>query len=216
MSSPSLTDRLRGVSPRWSPNAFKAMLLSFVALAFMIPLALVALPFIEFFNGMAAQPKGKAQMTYGRVRGQELLVERPPVEGTIPRSYQRYAFDAWKNTLEDAKKVGPLIVNPLAPTMEHLERGREIYNVYCIACHGTRGEGDGPITGPDRFPAPPTLQSEQATGFPDGTIYHIITKGTEKMPSYADKVDPEERWMVVHYVRALQRSMNPASGDLAP
>jgi mono/diheme cytochrome c family protein len=216
MSSPSLTDRLRGVSPRWSPNAFKAMLLSFVALAFIIPLGLVALPFIEFFNGMAAQPKGKAQMTYGRVHGQELLVERPPVEGTIPRSYQRYAFDAWKNTLEDAKKVGPLIVNPLAPTMEHLERGREIYNVYCIACHGTRGEGDGPITGPDRFPAPPTLQSKDAIGFPDGTIYHIITKGTEKMPSYADKVNPEERWMVVEYVRALQRSMNPAPGDLAP
>ena len=216
MSSPSLTDRLRGVSPRWSPNAYKAMLLSSVALAFIIPLALVALPFIEFFNGMAAQPKGKAQMTYGRVRGQELLVERPPVEGTIPRSYQRYDFDAWKNTLEDAKQVGLRLENPMRPTLEHLVRGREIYEVYCIVCHGTRGEGDGPITGPDRFPAPPTLHSEQAIGYRDGTIYHIITKGTEKMPAYADKVDPADRWKVVHFVRALQRSMNPAPEDLEP
>ena len=57
--------------------------MSFVALAFIIPLAMVAVPFIEFFNDMAAQPKGKTQMTYGRVYGQQLLVERLPVAGVI-------------------------------------------------------------------------------------------------------------------------------------
>jgi mono/diheme cytochrome c family protein len=214
MISKSLTDRLRNVSPRWSPGAYKATLLSFVALAFIIPLALVALPFIEFFNGMAAQPKGKTQGTYGRVRGQELLVERLPVAGTIPRSYQRYAFDNRMNTIEEAQAVGEQLANPLQPTLAHLGRGKEIYEIYCIACHGRRGEGDGPVTGPERYPAPPTLHSEQARGYRDGTIYHVITQGNGKMPSYADKVDPQERWMVIHYVRALQRSMHPEPEDL--
>ena len=67
--------------------------------------------------------------------------------------------------------------------------GQELYDIHCIACHGKLGVGDGPVTGPDRFPAPPSLHTDQARGYTDGTIFHIITKGTEKMPSYADKLD---------------------------
>ncbi len=48
----------------------------------------------------------------------------------------------------------------------------------------------------------------------DGTLYHIMTKGLGKMPSYADKLDSQERWMVAHYLRALQRSMAPKPEDL--
>ena len=84
---------LEKVLPRWSPTMYKATLIAFVALAFIVPLFIVALPFIEFLNGMAAQPKAKAQMTYGRVHGQESLVEREPVAGSIPRGYERYPLE---------------------------------------------------------------------------------------------------------------------------
>jgi len=211
-----LQDRLRDFSLPWSPMAYKATLVSLVALAFIIPLFLVALPFIEFFNGMAAQPKGKTQGTYGRVMGQELLVERLPVQGTIPRSYQRYPFEDRGNKIEDAQAVGLLLENPLRPGMEVLHRGQEVYEIFCIACHGSLGEGDGPVTGPDRFPAPPTLHSDQARGYSDGTLYHIITKGVGQMPAYAAQVEPDDRWKSIHYVRALQRAMNPEPQDLEP
>ena len=211
-----LQERLRTFSLPWSPMAYKATLLTIVALAFIIPLSLVALPFIEFFNGMAAQPKGKTQGTYGRVMGQELLVERLPVEGTIPRSYQRYPFEDRGTKIEDAQAVGLLLENPLQPEMDVLERGKEVYDVFCIACHGSLGEGDGPVIGPDRFPAPPSLHSDQARGYADGTLYHIITKGVAKMPGYAQQVEPDDRWKTILYVRALQRAMNPEPQDLEP
>jgi len=200
----------------WSPTMYKGTLLGLVVLAFAVPLGMAALPFVEFFNGMAAQPKAKTQMTYGRVDGLALLVERPPVEGTIPRGYVAYPFDHMAATVEDAKKVGVLWSNPLPRSAEHMRRGQAMYNVHCIVCHGTQGRGDGPVTGPDRFPAPPSLHTDQARGYADGTLYHIITKGTEKMPSYADKLEPFERWQIVHYLHALQRAMNPEPEDLTP
>ena len=76
----SLLDR---ILPRWSPMMYKATLVSMVVAALVIPVALAAVPFIEFFNGMAAQPKAKTQSTYGRVFGEELLVERKPVEAPV-------------------------------------------------------------------------------------------------------------------------------------
>lgn len=216
MKFDALYDKLSREFSRRSLTLYKAMLVSFVALAFIVPLGMVALPFVEFFNGMAAQPKGKTQMTYGRVRGEELLVGRLPVEGTVPRGYQAPPFADKANTLEDAKAVGAQLDNPLPRTMEHFGAGRKLYNVYCIVCHGKEGNGDGPVTGPNRFPAPPSLHTEQARGYRDGTIWHVIGKGTEKMPGYADKLASEERWKVVHYVRALQRAMNPKPEDLEP
>ncbi len=210
-----LADKLFDMSASAFPTAYKGALITAVALAFVIPLALAAVPFIEFFNGMAAQPKGKAQMHYGRVFGEELLVERLPVEGTVPREYVAYEFAHVPGTLEDAVKVGDLLDNPTPRTLDNMQRGQAIFNVHCIVCHGKQGTGDGPVTGPDRFPAPPSLHTDQVRDYPDGTIFHIITKGTEKMPGYSDKLDPTERWQVVHYLRALQRAQNPKPEDLA-
>ena len=214
MKLPQYQEKLRSSRPRFSPMVFKAVLLTIASLALIIPLALAALPFIEFFNGMAAQPKAKTQMTYGRVFGEELMVERLPVEGTIPRSYDPYQFADRPVTLKAAVEVGELLENPMIPAEADLLRGQEIYNVYCIACHGTQGNGDGPATGENRFPAPPTLHTDQARKYRDGTIFHIITNGTEKMPGYADKVAAEDRWRVIFYTRALQRSANPLPEDL--
>jgi mono/diheme cytochrome c family protein len=136
------------------------------------------------------------------------------VEGTVHRSYVPYRFRDHENTIDVAKEVGPELSNPLPVTMENLKRGKELYDVYCIVCHGKRGEGDGPVIGPDRFPAPPSLHTKQAVGYEDGTLYHIVTKGIGKMPSYADQLDQRERWLVVCYLHALQRSMAPKPEDL--
>jgi mono/diheme cytochrome c family protein len=216
MSAERVDDNLRHSGLRWSPALFKAAICSLFALAFVIPLGLVATPFIEFFNGMAAQPKGRTQMTYGRVFDQERLVDRLPVDGTMPRGYVSPPFAEMGNTIEDAQKVGQALRNPVPLTMDNLLQGQAQFNVFCGACHGETGVGDGPVTGPDRFPAPASLHTEQALQYADGTIYHVITRGVGKMPSYAHLLEPQERWQVVHYVRALQRAMNPKPEDLEP
>ena len=210
----SLQTILNDFQPRWSINYIKVTVGTAVVLAFTIPIIMVATPMIEFFNGMAAQPKGKAQMTYGRVYGEELLVARDPVKGPVPRGYTAYAFAHLGTEIEDAVKAGELQQNPVAMTRENLEQGQKLYNIYCIVCHGKEGHGDGSVTGPGRFPAPPSLHTDQARGYQDGTIYHILTKGVGKMPSYAYQIEAEDRWKTIHYVRALQRAMNPSAEDL--
>jgi mono/diheme cytochrome c family protein len=49
---------------------------------------------------------------------------------------------------------------------------------------------------------------------PDGQIFDVITNGVRTMPSYAVQVSPEDRWAIVAYVRALERSQKPLLGDI--
>jgi len=219
---------LRKYTLRWSPTMFKVTLGALVLAAFFIPVAIVGIPWVEFLNDMAAQPKAKSQMTYGRVWGEQNLTIRPPVHGTMPRDIEptypfRYAGaeiplkkgeDKFKRELAIAKEVGKQWHNPLEPTMENMKRGQESFNIYCKTCHGKTANGDGPATGPNRFPRPPSLHTDEARGYADGTIFHIVTKGVGKMHGYADKLDEQERWEVILYLRALQRAMNPKEEDL--
>lgn len=209
-------NRLTNWHPRFSPRIYRITLGAMVVAAFVVPLAIVALPFIEFLNGMAAQPKGRPQMTYGRVFGQELRVSRPEPAGAVWREYQPPLFETGAATIEDARQWGAGVSNPLPITMQHLRRGRDRFDIYCAACHGVGGEGNGPVVGPARFPAPPSLHTDQARGYVDGTICYIITRGAGKMPSYAGQLDPEDRWKVVQYVRALQRAHTPRPEDYQP
>lgn len=205
--------------PRFSPTLYKASLLTLMVLALVLPLSCVALPYVEFFNGMAVQPKLKAQGVYGWGYDVELMGVLSPPEGTVHREYISHPFagadtqntETYEQVLAEA---GELLQNPITPTMEVMQRGRDLYNIYCSVCHGAEGLGDGPVVGPDRLTAPPSQHTEAARAYKDGAIYQIMTAGKATMPGYADKLTPEQRWAVVHYVRALQRSMNPQPEDL--
>jgi mono/diheme cytochrome c family protein len=202
-----LEDGLRKWEPKWRPGLFKATLIALPILAIAIPLGILAIPYLEILNDMAVQPKGKTQGVYGHQSGQKLTVERPPVAGTIPMGYVPYEIQGADEAAR--KRAEATLTNPLKRTREVLLRGQELYNTFCIVCHGERGLGDGKITGPPptRFPAPPSLHTKQARAFKDGRIFHNITVGQNKMPGYADEIDVVDRWAIVHFVRALQRTM---------
>jgi mono/diheme cytochrome c family protein len=145
------------------------------------------------------------------LKAQEPGAMRQPPEHTIPRGFRPYEIP----TLEAAKAHA----NPVLMNKSVLQKGRQLYNVYCIVCHGQFGEGDGLVAampGWPRplFPRPPSLQSDQVNGYKDGQIFHIITMGQNLMPSYAEKLNEEERWTVVHYLRALHRAKHPTAEDL--
>lgn len=130
---------------------------------------------------------------------------RMPVLGTVSRDFVRYPYAA-------DPEGSRALMNPLQPTMEVLKRGQAVYNTYCIVCHGTHAEGDGPVAA--KFGHPPTLHSDKVRGWPDGRIYHVITMGQNTMPSYASQVAPGDRWAVIEYIRVLQRSKHPTPDDL--
>ncbi len=136
---------------------------------------------------------------------------RPLVNGTIPRDFRPYSI----TTMEEAR----LHLNPVSASKEVLKTGQNLYNSYCIVCHGPAGEGNGTVAALPNwprplYPRPPSLQSDQVRDYKDGQIFHIITMGQNLMPSYAEKLNEEERWAVIHYVRALYRSKHPTDSDL--
>lgn len=89
-------------------------------------------------------------------------------------------------------------------------RGQTIYLQYCVVCHGPTGEGDGPVVGPNRLPALPTLnlRSDRARALTDGYIWGMIANGRGVMPAYG-RIPADDRWYVVNYVRQLQGAGTP-------
>jgi mono/diheme cytochrome c family protein len=96
-----------------------------------------------------------------------------------------------------------------------LERGELKYTIYCAPCHGALGDGNG-ITKQYGMGATPTYHDDRLRKIPEGDLYHTITAGKGNMLSYADKLEPADRWAVVAYVRALQRAQTGTAADVAP
>ena len=93
---------------------------------------------------------------------------------------------------------------PVPITKDLLQRGRKRFEIVCAACHGLLGDGDSVVATKMSLVAPPSLFNSASR--PDGYFYAVITEGYGLMPSYASVVPAQDRWAVVAYFRALQRS----------
>ncbi len=128
---------------------------------------------------------------------------RPPVPGTVP------VTGAEPDSIPVA--VADRLANPRTRTAESLNRGKWVYETYCLVCHGESGKGDGPISmtvgGP--FPGIRNLTDDLARSRSDGYMYGLVTSaaamGRLVMPRYGDKIHGTDRWDVVNYVRQLQQ-----------
>jgi mono/diheme cytochrome c family protein len=87
-----------------------------------------------------------------------------------------------------------------------VQLGQDRFNVYCAACHGVLGDGDTPVAAHMPLRRPPSLHDPAIVAFTPERLYAIVTQGYGFMPSYAPQLSVRERWAVVAYVRALQRS----------
>lgn len=124
---------------------------------------------------------------------------QPPPEGSIPRGFEPFHYGA---TPEEAARAGRELANPIPATPESMARGKKLYERFCLECHGTQGKGDGPLI--PKFPNPPSFTSKAVREYPEGRLYHVISRGSGMMASYASQIAPEDRWKIVHYVRSLQ------------
>jgi cytochrome c553 len=102
---------------------------------------------------------------------------------------------------------------PMPVTREVLLRGQERFNIYCAPCHGRSGEGNGMI--PQRgYPSPPSYHTERLRTVPVGHFFDVITRGYGVMYSYANRVEPADRWAIAAYIRALQLSHDAKISDV--
>jgi len=109
---------------------------------------------------------------------------------------------------------------PIEANEENIKLGKAKYEIYCSACHGYSGYGDGLVSkraaslAQDTWTPPSSLHLDRIQKQPVGQIFHTISKGQGKMASYASSITPKERWSIVLYVRALQRSRNANIDDV--
>jgi len=92
------------------------------------------------------------------------------------------------------------LANPIPATPESIEKGRQMFTIYCTPCHGTSGTGNG-LVGEKLIMRPFDLTSASMQQIPDGLIFGYITFGGVVMPIYGNDLSPNERWHVVNYVR---------------
>ena len=108
-----------------------------------------------------------------------------------------------------------LTKNPHPITVEFVKRGQDRYNIYCSVCHGYDGQGQGIVVKKGLVP-PPSYTSARLLKYSDGEFFYDITNGERNMPSYKLQLSVQDRWAVVAYIRALQKSQKATLSDIPP
>jgi len=167
-------------------------------------------PGSEYMPDMARGPAYKA-FAPNRATRSGITMQRP-VPGTIARGY--HPFHYAKGDAE-GERAGRELTNPFHPTPATLDKGKALYETYCLVCHGEQGKGDGPIA--SKIPPPPSYKSERLIGFLPGRFFQVVTLGSNKMPSYAAQLSPDDRWLIITYIRAVLQGLPEAGpGSLPP
>jgi mono/diheme cytochrome c family protein len=192
-------------------------------------------PPLEVFPDMVRQMKVRAQAPldfFADGRGPRL-----PVAGTVPFGYEmpqpktaapppvvageepqeahaHVAFSAgtdYYNTGKMGDQWGTRI--PLPVTRELMERGQQRFNITCAMCHGATAAGNG-IVKQHGLATVVSLQDERIRKMSDGEIFNTITNGKNTMMAYGPNILVADRWAIIAYLRALQRSQNAKLADV--
>ncbi len=190
---------------------------------------------IEIFPDMVRQPKVRAQAPLGFFadgRG-----ARIPVTGTVPLGYEmpksgavaspgtspvsgqplerpRLGFSEGADYYDTGKmglNWGTGLPMPVTPAL--MQRGQERFNINCAVCHGAAAAGNG-ITKQYGLATVVSLQDPRIRAMADGEIFNTITNGKNTMMSYGPNVTVNDRWAIIAYLRALQRSQNATTADV--
>ena len=96
-----------------------------------------------------------------------------------------------------------------------VQRGAEVYRVFCVSCHGPSGAGDGPVA-KRGFPPPTSMLTGKSLKMADGQLFHILTYGQGSMSPFAGQLSRDRRWDVINYVRDLQKKAPPVPATAPP
>ena len=172
-------------------------------------------PRIHLIQDMDNQPRFEAQHANPLFADGRAM--RPPVPGTVARGELR-ADDHFERGIV-AGKWATTFPSQVDVSMTLMARGQERFNIYCQPCHGAAGYGDGIVnkkamellnlgTNGTTWVAPKSIHEQQIREQPVGQIFNSITNGVRNMPPYGPQVPVADRWAIVAYVKALQRSQN--------
>lgn len=156
----------------------------------------------RFYRGI--QPKRTLEPAVQTSLNEEIFVNfqetnQPPTENTTPDWVTEF---------------------PVSVDEPFIRRGQERFNIYCATCHGIGGDGDGLATlralelEQGTWVKPTSLHAEPIREQPLGQLFNTITNGVRKMPGYASQIPVEDRWAIVAYVKALQKTRTGTSEEV--
>ena len=121
-----------------------------------------------------------------------------PAKGSIKRGFEPYDYP---NTTAGYEMAKANLKSPLDSAAVDLEKGAQLYTIYCAICHGDKGDGKGNLVKREKFLGVPDYKSRDITV---GSAFHVITYGLNAMGSHANQLTQNERWLVAHYVMDLR------------
>jgi mono/diheme cytochrome c family protein len=221
------------------------MLRGFLLLSLLLTIALVAIlgfrgqksagPPLEVFPDMVRQMKVRAQapleffadgrgprmpiagtVPIGYEMPQPKTIALPATAVPVPQSHSQLAFSA-STDYRDTGKMGDHWGTgiPIQTTPDLLRRGQQRFNITCAMCHGATAAGNG-ITKQYGLTTVVTLQDDRIRKMADGEIFDTITHGKNTMMAYGPTLTVDDRWAVIAYLRALQRSHAATIVDVPP
>jgi len=170
------------------------------------------------------------------------LSTRPPIEGTVARGFLKTDTEFFTGKRADTvgarhavplQAAGPqpslttagapplgaaaypddVVLFPIPVTEQIVVRGKQRYEIFCTACHGLTGNGDGMIVRRG-FRRAASFNDDRLRQAPVGHFFDAITNGWGAMPSYAPQIPAQDRWAIIAYIRALQLSQQSQSAQL--
>ena len=221
--------------PEDPPFLFWQIVVLLTVLA-LIPMALV---FKSSFSVSDAEP---LRIDHGMMFQQKVKAQSKSPEGTLHGdvSTQPYVegairYGSTEDEHFDKGKVNGQFVNGFPAKlkdkldMDMMVRGHRQFTIYCSVCHGAAGYGDGmvhriateraasgDVTNLSLWVPPKSMHDPLIASKPDGEIFDTITNGKNKMLGYGYRLTPEDRWAIVLYVRALQKSQKGKVAETGP
>jgi mono/diheme cytochrome c family protein len=190
----------------------------------LIPLALVVnarvstskKPRVHFVHDMDHQQKYKPQQPNAAFADGRAM--RPPIPGTVARG-ELMADDHLYRGKIDGKWATTF---PMPVTTELMDRGRKRFEVFCASCHGLSGDGRGPVSvkadelEQGTWTPPSSYHTDTIRKREVGHLFNTIGNGLRNMPAHGPQISHADRWAIVAYIRALQRSQNAPIEDVPP
>lgn len=184
-------------------------------------------PGLEYMPDMYRSPSVEGQVDYGEVQGMYSDTARNMVAekfsflapmGTVPYTFPGEIYlapykhgapigeDRTHGLFEVRQDSAGLRnsksdVNPIPFTEKVGTEGKELFGIYCIHCHGEKGDGQGTVVtnSNEKYPSPGAYRTDLYAG----EIFYTITYGKNAMGAHASQLNPIERWKVVYHVESL-------------
>lgn len=107
---------------------------------------------------------------------------------------------AWADTLS----------NPFQGDSALAAQAPVLYQKNCSACHGLSGKGDGTMAHGMQPPPADFTDAEMMSDESDGDLFWKISNGKKPMPEWKKKLDSQQIWGLVEYVRKFSQPITPA------